>query len=213
MLSISAFIASGLALASVAHGAPEFASIRSDQPDVSSYATVPITWELPVKADDPAGATVEVTGTIEEAIAQMDATYPGWNETFQAHLPPPPTVDSGAFDLAALDDPESYICKLDQWKEAGQLSILRGIEYLRGLTGSAKNGPGPGECGRVSCSWQSAIWWCNDNDTEKEVGWNDIADGTLYILQKCSRDAQYVKGQAFYKDKWNVIVRYDNDSC
>lgn len=51
------------------------------------------------------------------------------------------------------------------------------------------------------------------NDTEKEVGWNDIADGTLYILQKCSRDAQYVKGQAFYKDKWNVIVRYDNDSC
>ncbi|KAK0659443.1 hypothetical protein QBC41DRAFT_287152 [Cercophora samala] len=210
MLSITTIIASGLALASVAYGAP---SSLDEQPDVSNYAIVPITWELPVKADDPTGATVTVTGTIEEAIAQMDASYPGWNETFQAHLPPPPTVDSNVVTLAALEDPESYICKVNQWKEAGQLSILRGIEYLRSLTGSAKNGPGPGECGRVSCSWTSAIWWCNDNDTEKEVGWNDIADGALYILQKCSRDAQYVKGQAFYKDKWNVIVRMDTDSC
>ncbi|KAK4179556.1 hypothetical protein QBC36DRAFT_179820 [Triangularia setosa] len=208
MLSIPTFVAGVLALASVAYSAP---ASRADQPDVSSYAIVPISWNLPVKADDPSGATVTVTGTIQEAIAQMEASYPGWNATFQAHLPPPPTIGGfNSISAAALEDPESYICKVNQWKEAGQLSIVWGIEYLRGLTGSAKNGPGPGECGRVSCSWGSAIWWCNDNDTEKEVEWSQIADGAVYISQKCSRDSQYVKGQAFYKDRWNVIIRGDD---
>ncbi|KAK4175092.1 hypothetical protein QBC36DRAFT_190692, partial [Triangularia setosa] len=39
---------------------------------------------------------------------------------------------------------------------------LLGVDYLRGLSGTAKNGPGPAECGRVSCSDYSAIYWCND---------------------------------------------------
>lgn len=40
--------------------------------------------------------------------------------------------------------------------------IVEGISYLRGVPGSPSNGPGPGNCGRVSCSYESAIWWCND---------------------------------------------------
>ncbi|KAK4172842.1 hypothetical protein QBC36DRAFT_293965 [Triangularia setosa] len=36
-----------------------------------------------------------------------------------------------------------------------------GIMYLARLSGTAKNGPGLQNCGRVSCSWNSAIIWCN----------------------------------------------------
>ncbi|KAK0739492.1 hypothetical protein B0T21DRAFT_436378 [Apiosordaria backusii] len=207
MLSIPIFLASVLALVSVVYGAP---TSLDDHPDVSSYGIVPISWDLPIKADDPNGATVTVTGTIQEAIVKMEASYPGWNATFQARVPPPSTDAASLISAAAAEDPESYNCKV-KWDEAGQLSILWGVEYLRTLTGTAKNGPGPGNCGRVSCSWNSAIWWCNDNDQDKELQWSQIADGAAFLNRECARDSQYVKGQAFYKENWNVIVR--RDSC
>lgn len=37
-----------------------------------------------------------------------------------------------------------------------------GIAYLKSVTGTPVNGPGPGTCNRVSCSYNSAIYWCND---------------------------------------------------
>jgi hypothetical protein len=36
------------------------------------------------------------------------------------------------------------------------------VRYLRRVQGRPRNGPRPGNCGRVSCSYKSAIWWCND---------------------------------------------------
>lgn len=41
-------------------------------------------------------------------------------------------------------------------------AIEDGIDYLRHVPFQPTNGPGPGNCGRVSCSWNAAIWWCND---------------------------------------------------
>src|SRR6187549_519178 len=40
-----------------------------------------------------------------------------------------------------------------------------GIAYLRGVSGRPSNGPGPGNCGRVSCGYNAGIWWCNDVGT------------------------------------------------
>jgi len=40
-----------------------------------------------------------------------------------------------------------HLAKLDPWTESHTIPA---------------NGPGPGACGRVSCSWNSAIYWCND---------------------------------------------------
>ena len=37
-----------------------------------------------------------------------------------------------------------------------------GIKHLYGVDGKPKNGKGPNNCGRVSCSWSAAIFWCND---------------------------------------------------
>lgn len=40
--------------------------------------------------------------------------------------------------------------------------VKQGIEYLGTVAGTPTEGPGPGACGRVSCSYGAAIYWCND---------------------------------------------------
>lgn len=36
------------------------------------------------------------------------------------------------------------------------------IWYLRGVKGKPVNGPGPNACGRIACSHDTAVFWCND---------------------------------------------------
>lgn len=55
----------------------------------------------------------------------------------------------------------SHKC-FDPWGPADRDEIRKGIDYLYKVNGRPKNGPGPGNCGRVSCSNNAAIWWCND---------------------------------------------------
>jgi len=66
------------------------------------------------------------------------------------------TVDSRVGRLGK----RQLLCNI--FPTADKETIQDGIDYLRGVPGTATNGPGPGNCGRVSCSWDSAIWWCND---------------------------------------------------
>ncbi|PHH59412.1 hypothetical protein CDD81_3222 [Ophiocordyceps australis] len=108
-----------------------------------------------------------------------------------------------------------------RWKDAHGWAVRKGIKYLRRVKGSPVNGPGPGNCGRVSCSDESAIWWCNDNSDAKTLPtFGKIAQGAEYIVQKCEIWGQVtwlpsfgcqwcVGGQVFHKDNWNVIVKKD----
>ncbi|KAH8779879.1 hypothetical protein F5883DRAFT_600191 [Diaporthe sp. PMI_573] len=94
--------------------------------------------------------------------------------------------------------------------------IQDGIGYLRGVRGQPSNGPGPGNCGRVSCSNNAAIWWCNDNrSTYTLPSFSVIADGAQNVKQTCQRlDSKgftETAGQGFFDGNWNVIVR--GDSC
>jgi hypothetical protein len=53
-------------------------------------------------------------------------------------------------------------CYPDEYWDASRETIAEGIAYLRGVSGQPSAGPGPGACARVSCSYASDIWWCND---------------------------------------------------
>ncbi|PSR82213.1 hypothetical protein BD289DRAFT_371632, partial [Coniella lustricola] len=91
--------------------------------------------------------------------------------------------------------------------------LYQGIAYLNGIPGFPSNGPGPGTCGRVSCSYSSAIYWCNDNKETKVLdGFHDIGDGVLLIIDQCMAASDHVlaDGQQFFQDGWNVIARYDS---
>lgn len=52
-----------------------------------------------------------------------------------------------------------YTCNGDDIGYAGNTFITQGVDYLRGVKGKPVNGAR--QCGRVSCEWHAAIWWCN----------------------------------------------------
>ncbi|KAK4174556.1 hypothetical protein QBC36DRAFT_357078 [Triangularia setosa] len=195
------------------------------QAPIDGYGVVAFQFDMPI---DPANATSDtllVTGTIQQAIAQMEASYPGWSKSFTNSL------SQRNFSAASLSSrgakpsiiPESYNC-WGRWKACQWNAIADGIEYLWRLPIDPKpqNGPGPRKCGKVSCSYNSAIWWCNDNAVEKTLRWIEIAGGAEYMngaygdhwnnKGQCVQDSGghwTSAGQAFYPGNWNVILNAD----
>ncbi|KAI1180656.1 hypothetical protein F4777DRAFT_573886 [Nemania sp. FL0916] len=88
--------------------------------------------------------------------------------------------------------------------------IRQGINYLHKIHGNCTIGPGPGNCSRVSCSYQSGIWFCNDNPYPKSVPCSTFGDRAADIIYDCYAHGHFpidsVQGQAFAPDGWNVIV-------
>ncbi|KAK4198692.1 hypothetical protein QBC40DRAFT_298243 [Triangularia verruculosa] len=130
-------------------------ALSSGLPD--KYTVVAVQWDLPTSLNDPNSATVTVFGTIQQAVAQMESKYPGWNATFQNQPSSESTVSA-----TTQYDRSYYLCG-EPWVKTGWLAVKDGIAYLRKVkTAAPKNGPGPNNCGRVSCGYNAAIYWCND---------------------------------------------------
>ncbi|KAK0744759.1 hypothetical protein B0T21DRAFT_399141 [Apiosordaria backusii] len=203
-----------LAISGLANALPSARDDTETGPP-ANYTIVPIQWDIPIDPATPGSTTVHLTGTIEEVVAQMERDYPGWNETFHQHMRWSPPSDASAFGIGDKNyEIESKKCEEDWRDMCDRHHIGEGIRYLLNLPADPKpkNGPGPGNCGRVSCSWNDAIYWCNDNDQEKELkSWKDIGYAALQIYLDC-RNAEFdrVGGQIFYTDKWNVVTKKDN---
>lgn len=113
-------------------------------------------WEVELY---PGGPMVKARGTVEEVRAEMIKRNPD----FETHYPINTTVIDEEF--TALDKRTDFTGSTHYCANMGPARLWRvkeGIAYLRGLKGQPTNGPGPGACGRVSCSWNSGIWWCNN---------------------------------------------------
>lgn len=61
----------------------------------------------------------------------------------------------GFDELWTEHQPAARYCDLDGWGRCSTNRVQQGIYYLGDV-------PGPGSCGRVSCSYNAAIYWCND---------------------------------------------------
>jgi hypothetical protein len=112
------------------------------------------TWEVETS---PGGSKVTVTGTVQDVVAQLSTINPNWKEDFNVTEP---KVQERALNFPFT----SVLCmiRLGEWGTANPYAIYDGINYLKGVPGRPTLGPGPGRCGRVSCSYNSAIYWCND---------------------------------------------------
>ncbi|KAK7745560.1 hypothetical protein SLS53_003060 [Cytospora paraplurivora] len=197
---------------------------------IDGYAVVNITWNL--QSNISGFEPINVTGTVQDAWKVINYTWPGYplpvlNATGHGNVTGPgprPTsttanakVPTGVREDEASRETGTVNCYT--WPEANEGSIADGIDYLSLLPGKPSNGPGPSECGRVSCSWNAAIWWCNDNDhTYILDSFWEIAQGAQDIDSKCHYFDPYTwtvwtSGQNFFKENWNVIVRYDSDDC
>lgn len=102
-----------------------------------------IEWDVQVT---PNGELVTLNGTLEDVRAELLSLNPRWDEDF----------------LSPLEDSDDNTLVSKFSSAARYVPIVNGIKYLRGLSGNPRAGPGPAKCARVSCSYNSAIWWCND---------------------------------------------------
>ncbi|KAK2035290.1 hypothetical protein LX32DRAFT_723833 [Colletotrichum zoysiae] len=168
-------------------------------------------WEM-AAPDSGGGGMLHLSGTVQEVVEQMRGMGPG----FDVEAAAPAAVVVGRRG-DAFDDINT-LCHL--FRAGSRSAAQEGVEDLRKVRGRPQNGPGPGNCGRVSCRRNTGIWWCNDAQGSRELAsFGDIAEGAQRVLTKCQDkpgagqgDGMTVSGQAFHMDNWNVVVR-GGDNC
>ncbi|KAK8076903.1 hypothetical protein PG996_003073 [Apiospora saccharicola] len=159
---------SGLILVTAAIAKVAF-GVLPDAP-LPGYGVEPVQWAVEVAP----GQTELFNGTVQQVHEKILQINPKFK------LNPQPR---GSLCRELSQSRDNVICLgtagfQDAWSD--------GVEYLRNIPDSPTNGPGPGNCGRVSCSDNSAIWWCNDNTAPLVLErFGRIADAADAILKVC----------------------------
>ncbi|KAI0379516.1 hypothetical protein F5Y04DRAFT_259889 [Hypomontagnella monticulosa] len=186
------------------------AALPADVPAPNSglpegYKLVDVTWSGNITADGP---EMSFTGSsfhdIDSQIlkANPDFVWPdvGTNSTSEV-------MKRG--DLG--DTGDLLFCRPNGVQFASSYRIKEGIDYLRGKSGKCHMQAGPRVCTRISCSYKSGIFWCNDNKHDITI---DCADWSSYsqdILDKCQTNDNQIAGQEFStSDKWNILIGRGN---
>jgi hypothetical protein len=99
-----------------------------------------------------------VTGTVEQVIARLNKINPDYEKNVLAAA----NMTQLEMKAGELEDGETWHSCFEQWPVAWAKRIYDGIMYLDGHEGVPTMPAGPGNCARVSCSYDSAIYWCND---------------------------------------------------
>ncbi|KAI0157469.1 hypothetical protein GGR57DRAFT_501085 [Xylariaceae sp. FL1272] len=191
---------------------PEALSVRNGLPPNHTLST--ISWTLPIVEG---GEEYTFNGTIEEVFAQVN------DERAKQGLGPldDPLSNSthieemGVGNLIQDRSLTRTECKVGLLGAAASEKIQSGIKYLGKLKTKCRNGAGPGNCGRISCSWNSAIYWCNDKSVDSEnYDCSSFAPYAQAIFDECSYrvglDLDLVWGQAWDTDNFRVIIGLDH---
>ncbi|EPE32878.1 hypothetical protein GLAREA_05890 [Glarea lozoyensis ATCC 20868] len=199
---------------------------------------VPVDAPLPLPISDLVfrgelgGHEVEFNGTIQEVYAQVAATHPSFNTRSQ--------LDTNIALAAASPiqitkrNKAHHFCNQNigkPWLPAKVTYIEDGIKYLStspyplphpplypDLTipaeSKGKCGVQSGHCARISCSWDSAIFLCNDRLDFIEPSCAYLASYAEDLIDWCKTEVSgmgsAVAGQLFDTDSYNVLVRYSN---
>jgi hypothetical protein len=120
------------------------------------------------------GANAVFNGTVQHAREQMIEAYPGWDKEFVAWAenqhkqnstvstasPASTTFTKRGDQPGTKDDWWPAVCggfSAGQWDAATD-----GVAYLKNHGGQWSVEAGPRVCGRISCSYDTAIFVCND---------------------------------------------------
>ncbi|KAI0159841.1 hypothetical protein GGR57DRAFT_500161 [Xylariaceae sp. FL1272] len=181
------------------------------------YTIADITWTMPIVEGGPEHT---FQGTAQQVFAQVN------DKRKQLGLL---VLDDSSLDddieaasnetesaLSARSDIESRsytksICKVAAPSEAGKRAILDGVKYLNKLKSRCAM-DGPKKCGRISCSYESAIWWCNDNHGVSEYPCSEFGPLAQQVVDHCSylpfHNEWKTWGQAFDSRNFNVVCGY-----
>ncbi|KAK4464939.1 hypothetical protein QBC42DRAFT_316152 [Cladorrhinum samala] len=170
----------------------------------------------------PDGPIVNVTGRTFAAIEMgLKALHPGF--TWETAPPTPPEL------IMAVNYTHSHMihpprfqkitepkieCLDHSWATCASVkAIEEGARYLetkvKGMCGNA-----PHRCGRISCSYNSAITWCNDGDEEYIKPCRDFAQPVRQIVEACKQlrwksnkvREWYVTGTYYHPDGFHIDV-------
>ncbi|CAJ2512729.1 Uu.00g008480.m01.CDS01 [Anthostomella pinea] len=145
MMNILALVVASVAVGAVINEPQSGRSVPAVLPD--GYREVQMSWTGPIT---PGGANVTFQGSLEDVQAQAEAAGGTIlaNSTKRA-------VDTQASVLDARQW-DKDICNVGLQGSAAAQAIDSGISYLKGVTGDCGMPAGPGTCGRISCSYDSA---------------------------------------------------------
>ncbi|KAG5954576.1 hypothetical protein E4U57_004332 [Claviceps arundinis] len=191
------------------------------------------TWEVAVEPGQSLynlGDRILVNGTIQQVDAYMEAHYPGWSAKHDnLSIPIPVHTKEIPASLSELMKVKSVVCNSPgPLRQASTRAVLGAIDHLRSISmdRAPRWSPGPGTCGKISCSDKGAIFWCNDSDTlrMKDIeAMSDIVVAAEAILSHCAisgdtdtlslmpmvsgkailfGDYSYVVGKSGCGDKW-----------
>ncbi|PWY96229.1 hypothetical protein BO94DRAFT_529621 [Aspergillus sclerotioniger CBS 115572] len=154
----------------------------------------------------PGGEHISFEGnSIQEIHSQIKALNPDF-ELLSPDEPPSITQRSDSKQSTK----EKVLCNIPgrYSSTANTFWIRSGIKYLKGLEGKCGVSKGPRSCARISCSYDSGIWLCNDNEEKLEVKCSELAGYAEDIIERCD-EGEYVNGQEFDEGGWNVVVAED----
>ncbi|PMD64196.1 uncharacterized protein K444DRAFT_626073 [Hyaloscypha bicolor E] len=152
------------------------------------------------------GHAFEETGTVQEVWATLKARHPEFELDATAVAERKEKRDKV---LPPLCIPVAG----QDWNFAEAAAIDDGINYLKGLKSTLSIAGNT--CSRISCSYNSAIHWCNDNNGEvsADSGYlasfaQDLQDHCQHCISSGHSFFCVVGGQEFEDDEhYNVIVR------
>ncbi|KAF8859294.1 hypothetical protein BDZ45DRAFT_689391 [Acephala macrosclerotiorum] len=167
------------------------------------------------------GVEVELSGTVEEMYAEFTRMYPEVVANAALHANNTDKTRSLENDLQTRTPSprgDHYCCPVGNsgWTYTRSGYIQEGMQYLYDFNGVCNTGGGPGNCVRVSCSYNAGIYLCNDNTGDLVISCKDVVWYTQELLNDCSRTIWpnplwYTCGQVFDNANYNVIVH--GDSC
>ncbi|KAH7346430.1 hypothetical protein BKA65DRAFT_551336 [Rhexocercosporidium sp. MPI-PUGE-AT-0058] len=188
-------------LASTVVGSPADNSVFKTSP-FEGYAIEPLEYSGTFN-----GVQVNMTGTAEQIFKELSAKDPDFDSQ------EPRSIETELVTRAKKIPKTWQECLPIPGKpdlnEADTEAISHGIGYLRKIGGTC--GVGVRTCARVSCSWNSAIFLCNDNPNHLDVSSNQIADYTQDLVNACDKYVSRWRGHAFGgrifdNGGWQVVV-------
>jgi hypothetical protein len=155
-------------------------AMPADEPGPSSLLrasrtnVVPLVWTGPIIEGGP---EYELNGTAEEILSQIITINPDYT--------PIPYRPKAAVPVPVKRDPAAIDCNpSENWFYAAVSQLTREARYLKSL-GDATCSAEAGKCARVSCSYNTAVYFCNLRKERWGIRCSSLGQQVEDIAKKC----------------------------
>ncbi|KAK4186922.1 hypothetical protein QBC35DRAFT_464238 [Podospora australis] len=185
---------------------------------IPGYTIIEPVWEIQLS---PGAPPIILNGTVQQVQHKLRQLNINAENVFPRNPSKQAITDDSKHTTRSEPNPnfsinvKREIIDCHRFPVARRWAIEDSIDLLQRQGGNPINQAGPASCMRVSCTYNSAIYWCNDLPTANILeSWAILATGAQNIISHCFPSPNLdltVAGQWFHIDylDWNVIIRGD----